>query len=603
MKKNLFKYLQIKPSSLKRSLKKFIQTKFLSLVLICLFITLATLTYLSIFTDKIYPNIYIGDSNVAFLTKSQAYRVVDHRINQRLQQPFVISNQDQQFTLNLDSSKLNINYSQSINEAFAIGHTGSLTDKLTAQLFLFVDQNHPPRPAPKTIIQPEVKLDLEKQFNEIAKKVYETPQDATIWLDDNNTPQITPGQTGIELDKKQLEQQIKEYLIFGNQIATLPLKKAEPAFTEEEAKLAQKALESIKKQPLTLTYEKEVWTIDVPTLYYLLNLDDPKTSLLNNITFSKYLEDIAVKINQQVQEPLFKFNTQANRVESFQPAQDGRELDINQTTSLITDALNKPDIKQITLPVNVVKPKIQTAEINDLGIKELLGQGVSHFAGSIENRIYNVRLTASKLNGTLIPPSETFSFNRTVGDISAATGFKQAYVIKSGRTVLDDGGGVCQASTTLFRAALNAGLPITDRTANAYRVSYYEQGGFGPGLDATIFHPTVDFKFKNDTASYILVQAHTEGTSLYIDLYGTSDGRVAEVTKPLISGQTPPPPELRQDDPALPRGQVKQVDWSAWGAKVAFNRTVTKGGETITNETWRSNYKPWQAVYLIGTKD
>ncbi len=202
----------------------------------------------------------------------------------------------------------------------------------------------------------------------------------------------------------------------------------------------------------------------------------------------------------------------------------------------------------------------------------------------------------------LIPPGEVFSFTNTVGDITAATGFKQAYVIKSGRTVLDDGGGICQVSTTLFRAALNAGLPIVSRTAHAYRVGYYEQG-YAPGIDATIYYPSVDFQFKNDTPKYLLIQTRVIGTSLTIDLYGTSDGRTTSMTKPVITSQTPPPPEIRQDDPTLPKGTVKQVDFAAWGANVSFSRKVVRQGEVLQNEVFRSNYRPWQAVFLVGTKE
>ena len=243
-------------------------------------------------------------------------------------------------------------------------------------------------------------------------------------------------------------------------------------------------------------------------------------------------------------------------------------MDIDKTYQLITQAFNERIDRQVALPVAIVKPKVLISDINNLGINELIGQGVSRFAGSIPNRIYNVTLTASKINGVLIPPGEIFSFNRTVGDITAATGFKQAYVIKEGRTVLDDGGGVCQDSTTVFRAALNAGLPITQRTAHAYRVGYYEQG-FPPGLDATVYYPSVDLQFKNDTGRHILLQAYTSGLTLYVNLYGTSDGRISKLTTPVIKSQTPPPPELRQDDPTLPKGTVKQVDWSAWGANVS----------------------------------
>jgi vancomycin resistance protein YoaR len=267
---------------------------------------------------------------------------------------------------------------------------------------------------------------------------------------------------------------------------------------------------------------------------------------------------------------------------------------------MISVALITEKKSEIKLPVSIIRPKNKLT--NELGIRELIGTGVSYFSGSIENRKFNIGLAASRINGVLIPPGEEFSFVNTVGDISANTGFKQAYVIKSGRTVLDDGGGVCQVSTTIFRAALNSGLPITARTAHAYRVGYYEQG-FPPGIDATIFHPSVDFKFKNDTDKHILVQASVAGNSLTVELYGTSDGRTVTMTKPVVTGITPAPPEIRQDDPTLPRGTVKQVDWAANGANVSFSRTVTKGGITYINEVFRSNYRPWQAVFLVGTKD
>lgn len=577
-------------------------TTYFSILLIFLLIILIITTYLSVFRNKIYPNIYIGDINTTFLTKAQTNQLVSYNFNQRIHQPLKLSASGKTFNIDLSAAKVEISYNQAIEEAFAVGHQGTWQTKITDQFLLFFDKNNFPRLNSKKIIHPAVTFNLDKQLAEISKQVYEPAQDATVWLNENNEIHITAGQKGQELDHEQLKVKIFDYLVFGKKESTLPLKITAPNFTEKQAKLAQKALEQVKTKPLELTYEKETWTINVPTLYYLLNLDQNSESLLDDDKVASYLNDIATKIDQPVEEPLFKFNNSSSRVEAFRPAQEGKALNLKETASLINSALQSQTTKTVSLPVNVVKPTIQTAEINRLGINELIGQGVSNFAGSIENRIFNVKHTAAKINGVLIPPIETFSFNHTVGDISAATGFKQAYVIKSGRTVLDDGGGVCQVSTTLFRAALNAGLPITDRTAHAYRVSYYEQGGFAPGMDATIFHPTVDFKFKNDTTSYILIQSYVQGTTLYVDFYGTSDGRVASITKPVITSQTPPPPELRQDDPTLPRGQVKQVDWAAWGAKVSFNRTVTKNGEVIANETWRSNYKPWQAVYLVGTQ-
>ena len=254
------------------------------------------------------------------------------------------------------------------------------------------------------------------------------------------------------------------------------------------------------------------------------------------------------------------------------------------------------------LPVNQTEPDITIGEVNHLGIKELIGKGESWFAGSISSRIHNIQLASSQINGLLIPPGETFSLNQALGDISAQTGYKKAWIIKEGRTVLGDGGGVCQVSTTLFRAILNAGLPVIERKAHAYRVSYYEQK-YQVGIDATVFAPSPDLKFKNDTPTHILLQTYVDPVNLYAryDLYGTSDGRQIYISDSRIWGQTPPPPDLYQDDPTLKTGMVKQIDWAAWGAQTAFDWKVILSNKVLQERTFYSNYKAWQAVFLRGT--
>ena len=168
---------------------------------------------------------------------------------------------------------------------------------------------------------------------------------------------------------------------------------------------------------------------------------------------------------------------------------------------------------------------------------------------------------------------------------------------------MGDGGGVCQVSTTLFRAILNAGLPVVERHAHAYRVGYYEEDS-PPGIDATIYSPSVDLKFKNDTNNYILIQSQVDldNYALNFSLYGTKDGREVSMTTPVVTNQTPPPPDLYQDDPTLPVGTIQQTDFAAWGADVYFTRTVTKDGKVIIYDKFVSNFQPWQAIYLRGTK-
>lgn len=327
---------------------------------------------------------------------------------------------------------------------------------------------------------------------------------------------------------------------------------------------------------------------------------------VENQELDKFLIDVSKFVNRPTINATAKFD--GVRVTDFTPAVDGQKLDINETKAQIisflssNNANNKPDVT-IKLPVLVTTAKVENEMINSLGIKELIGKGVSYFAGSIPNRIFNIELGAKRVNGILVGPGEVFSFNNAVGEVSGKTGYKQAYVISSGRTVLDDGGGICQVSTTIFRAALNSGLPIISRTAHAYRVGYYEQRGFGPGLDATVFAPSVDFKFKNDTSNYILVQTvFSRGNSmLEVDVYGTGDARSVEVSKPVILSRTPAPPEIRQDDPSLPKGTSKQVDFAAEGADVYFKRKVFQNGGILYDDTFKSKFKPWQAVFLVGT--
>ncbi len=560
----------------------------LPVILFIVLIVLIILTFEVIFQDKFFPFTYVGDTNITFLTSAQAQRVVSAKFSQRVNEKL----QFEEFTIDLATASAKLDYT-ALYEAFQTGHREQLKT-----LFF----NHE--------VYPQVYFNIEGQLQKIAQATYQQPRDARLIFNEITTPEgsasarieIEDSSDGLELDQEEFKDRIAEYLLFGQTIFELPVKAIPPKVTTNHAVRAKQALETLKSEPIKLVFEENTWILDIKQLLTLLGLEKGGDLLLDKDKTYIYLKRIVSEIDQAVQEGLFEFNPQTKRVAAFRPSQEGRKLDLEKSYQQISAALTDQGSKIISLPVAVVKPKIYTQDVNSLGIKELLGRGLSHFAGSIPNRIYNINLTAQKINGVLVAPGEVFSFNQTVGDITEATGFRKAYVIKEGRTVLDDGGGVCQDSTTLFRAVLNAGLPVVKRTAHAYRVGYYEQG-FPPGLDATVFYPSVDFQFKNDTPAHILIQAYTTGTTLYVDLYGTPDGRISTISKSVVANQTPPPPELRQDDPTLPKGEVRQVDWAAWGADVSFQRTVTRGGETIIKETWKSSYRPWQAVYLVGTKE
>ena len=282
---------------------------------------------------------------------------------------------------------------------------------------------------------------------------------------------------------------------------------------------------------------------------------------------------------------------------------EGREVDEELLAARVMAAFNGQGPRTVDIPVKVSMSGIDIAHLESLGIKELLGKGQSFYTGSIPGRNTNIAVAAARVNGALVAPGQVFSLYQQIGEVIPAYGYVTSYVIIGHRTELGLGGGVCQVSTTLFRAALNAGLPIVERHPHAYRVHYYEQNS-GAGLDATVYFPSVDFKFRNDTGHWILVQTVNDPAhaSLAFEIYGTSDGRVTNTSTPQVTNVQAPPAPLYQDDPTLAKGVTKQVDWAVEGADASFTRTVTRGGQEILHDTYYSKYAPWQAIYMVGTR-
>lgn len=418
---------------------------------------------------------------------------------------------------------------------------------------------------------------------------------------EKGTVLVDPGKKGFIVDEEKLKKQILNSLANASpsQIQ-VPVTNQNPELTAAQVEEVKKKAEALLGKQLQATFEYQTFTYRDSDLVALLN-----PTGMNEEKLSSLVEDLAARVERPAQNARFVFD--GGRVKEFTPALKGIKLnkdavknDIAKNIGLLETSDKK--VASFKLSVSSSDPQIANEEVNNLGIKELIGRGTSLFHGSIAGRIHNVALATSRINGLLIKPGEAFSFNGALGDVSAETGYQQAYVIKQGRTVLGDGGGVCQVSTTFFRAALNAGLPIVERKAHAYRVHYYEED-VKPGIDATVFAPSVDLKVKNNTPATILIQAKadTKNMSLVFEFYGTSDGRVAQISNHKIWDVTPAPAPLYQDDPTLPAGKLKQVDWSAPGTKASFDYKVTRNGEVLEQKTFYSNFRPWQAVYLRGT--
>lgn len=266
----------------------------------------------------------------------------------------------------------------------------------------------------------------------------------------------------------------------------------------------------------------------------LLHLSSEK--FLNEEKIRLHLEDLARKVNRDPTEA--KFKVEEGRVVTFAESQPGIALDIEKSLTKIIEVLNRADFnssQKIELPFEAVKSNLNYGDANDLGISSLIGQGVSDFKGSPKNRVFNIKVATQRFNGVLIKPGEEFSFVKILGEVDAEHGYLPELVIKQGVTEPEFGGGICQVSSTAFRAAIYSGLEITARRNHAYPVSYYNP----QGMDATVYVPNPDLRFKNNTPGHILIQASITGTILTFDFYGTNDGRKTTVDGPYITEKKP----------------------------------------------------------------
>ncbi|MDQ1284398.1 MAG: binding 4 protein [Patescibacteria group bacterium] len=247
-----------------------------------------------------------------------------------------------------------------------------------------------------------------------------------------------------------------------------------------------------------------------------------------------FIKDLARSVNKDPEDA--KLKMEEGRVSIFSLSKPGLKLDEEKSLLAMVEYIKNPDTKDpLELPFEKINPEVSIDSIDNMGVTSLIGEGRSNFRGSPKNRVFNIKVATNRFNGMLIKPGEEFSFVKILGEVDGEHGYLPELVIKKDKTEPEFGGGICQVSTTAFRAAINAGLEITARRNHAYPVSYYNP----QGMDATVYVPKPDLRFKNDTPGYILIQTRIEGTELIFNFYGTNDGRKVEIDGPTVLERNP----------------------------------------------------------------
>jgi vancomycin resistance protein YoaR len=281
-----------------------------------------------------------------------------------------------------------------------------------------------------------------------------------------------------------------------------------------------------------------------------------------------------------------------------EPDRRGWTLDQEAARIALASRITDPGASSVLLYASEAAPAVRLQDLPDPGSLTVISEGNTSFKGSSLARATNVRVAARRLDGAVIPPGGEFSFNDAIGSIDLEAGFKAALVISGGRTVEGVGGGVCQVSTTAFRALYRAGFPVVERNQHAYRVRWYEPE---VGFDAAVYQPVLDLRMRNDLDSAVLIRSFIdeERGTLTVRVYGLPMNRKVVVSNGTILERTPHPPAAYEVDASLRPGQTRQVDWATDGYKVRITRKIFDA-EGVRMDELLTNYRPWRAVYLVG---
>ncbi len=574
------------------------------LALAILIAGVATLVILELWlTDRVLPGVYVWDVDVGGLTPAQAEEELARSFLYPPDRHPILRYGDRTWTVNPTDLGTRLEVAATVEAAMAVGHRGTLLERLREQVSVLIDSR---------LVMPHFSFAPGAgtvYLSQIAQEVNRPLRNATLRLGDDLQVEVIPGQAGREVNVEGTHQALIQRIeaMGGGELA-LVVRDSEPLLTDLSA--VQTRVQRILSAPVTLTApDLEPWTVDPETLASWLILRPTTgdggtptlTVSLDPALMTRLAQEISLQVDRPPVDAEFWFDLESNSLVPTVESEPGLTLDIPTTVALLEEAANS-DQRTVALPLSEVRPALATEDGPSLGIIELIGEGVTSFDGSSDSRVQNIVVGAAQFDGLLIAPGETFSFNHYLGEVTAEKGYEESIIIWGNTTRADVGGGLCQVSSTAFRAAFWAGLPITERWAHAFRVSYYEPP---IGLDATIYSPDVDLKWVNDTGHYILIQTYVdlEENTLTFHYYGTNPGRTVEMEGPYEDNHVEHGPAVYRDDPTLPKGETKQIEWAKDGLDVTLYRIIKENGVEVERETFFSQYRPWQAVFLVGTKE
>jgi vancomycin resistance protein YoaR len=563
------------------------------------------------FAGRIFPGVTIAGVDLSGLKPQEASILLQEQIKYPQEGRILLRRGEQTWLLQPLQLGLFLDPETTASQAMSIGRQGNLVERIEAQWRVW---RYGKTLAPVMIFDKRI---ANAQLNQLASQINEPVIEAQLSLEGTQVV-VHSGKIGQTVNVDATIERLAALLPgMHDGMVDLVIEQTPPYIIDptEQAELAK----TILSENLVLkadNAEGSPWEIDIEALASMLRIERVQDDIgsrfqigLNTDLLREMLNSLAPGLKTAKQNARYIFNDDTGQLEVIQNAVIGRDLDIENSIQDIQKKIIEDGTHEVSLVFIEDKPILNNEVTGaELGVTELIHSESSYFYGSSRDRVHNIAVAAEKFHGLMIPPGETFSMAEALGDISLENGYAEALIIAGGQTITGVGGGVCQVSTTLFRAAFFAGFPIVERYSHAYRVSYYEKVAGGArnvnfaGLDATVYVPVVDFKFKNDTPNWVLMETYVNPTysSIQWKFYSTSDGRTVDWTTTGPTNIVEAPEPKYKENPDLDEGEIKQVDWAADGADVNVTRSVIRNGEVLFEDRFFTHYRPWQAVYEYG---
>ena len=563
------------------------------------------------YVDRIYPHVTVRGVAVGELSATAARQAIEQHFAPFLAQPVTLTYADHTWTPTLAELGVRIELDRAVAMALAAGRQNGFLTNLREVLAVY--QNGLEVPLHLTVDQATMQAYMLQRVAEVEQPAV----DATLTLN-GTTISSVPAALGQQVLMSETLQEITAALqSLDPQQVALRTRALHPRLSDATVREAQAAIASILAGPLTFMVEGQsapvVWSLeDVAGLVRVERVagsagDTLAVSADPALVMAK-LVTLANATEAKGSNPRVDWNGGDLRI--TKDGTSGRRVNEERAAPAILAALAQPaTARTLVLPMREVPSPVTAANLNQLGLTALLSVGQSDFSGSAAYRITNIKAGMRLLNGILVAPGAEFSFNNSVGQIDASNGFVEGYAIVSNRTQLDWGGGICQDSTTMFRAAFWAGLPITERWGHSFYISWYNKYAFatygdGPGMDASIFTGALDFKFLNDTGHWLLVQSSTNGSVAEVRIYGTNDGRTVSLIGPVTTNKVPAPTApVYVADPKRPRGSPRQSDTARGGMTITFTRVIERNGQTFERREFQTQFRAWPNIFEINPAD